>query len=450
MILDVLKDLPREKYLSRIRPFYHDDDLIKAITGVRRSGKSTIMRQISEELQSDPGASVAYMDLDSKEYLHIDSPQGLMDAIDRVLPSDGRRYLLIDEVQNVEGFERVVNAYRNDGVSVFVTGSNSYLLSGELVTKLTGRYLEFDVFPFSFSEIRDFKLFNGLEFDVDREFSEYMVKGGFPRRLSFEGDIEQEKYVSSLVGEIIAKDMLRGNRIRSRSSFEGVLRYLTSYPSATISSTSVSDRLRGSGTAVKPDTVNRYLGLILGSRLVCRCPRYDIRGGGTLSTLYRTYLVDPALHTSYPSRAEAVRLGALVENIVYIELVSRGHRVYAGKLGSRKVDFVVSDGDGKAYVQVAYALESSEAVEREVAPLLRIRDMCPKYLISMDPVYVGARGVRHLNLVRDFLLGDGFRLGTERGPARCSVSARIHLNRERRGCMSGLPSSSAPTFASTP
>lgn len=445
-----LKDLPREKYLSRIRPFYHDDDLIKVITGVRRSGKSTIMKQIAEELQSDPGASVAYMDLDSREYLHIDSPQGLMDAIDRVLPSDGRRYLLIDEVQNVEGFERVVNAYRNDGVSVFVTGSNSYLLSGELVTKLTGRYLEFDVFPFSFSEIRDFKLFNGLEFDVDREFSEYMVKGGFPRRLSFEGDIEQEKYVSSLVGEIIAKDVLKRNRIRNRTVFERILQYLTSTPSATISSTSISDYLKSQRMDVKPSTVNRYLELMFDSKLVCRCLRYDVRGRRSMATLYKSYLVDPALHTYYPSRRRDVRLGALVENIVYTELVSRDYHVTVGKLGSGEVDFVVSKGDGMAYVQVAYSLESPETVEREVAPLLRIRDLYPKYIISMDLVDVGARGARHLNLVRDFLLGDGFRLGTERGPARCSVSARIHLNRERRGCMSGLPSSSAPTFASTP
>ncbi len=410
MSSDGLRDLPREKYLSRIRPFYHDRGMIKVITGVRRSGKSTIMTQIADELGSDPEAAVVYIDLDSMEFMDVDSPRALREAIDRRLPSGGRRYLLIDEVQNVEGFEKLLNAYRGDGVSVFVTGSNSYLLSGELVTKLTGRYLEFDVYPFSLSEVRDFKLLNGLDFDASREFRDYLVKGGFPGRFAYGDDGEQERYVSSLVGEIVAKDILRRNRVRNRATFERVLRYLTSTPSATISSTSISDYLRGQRIHVKPDTVNRYLELMFDSRLVCRCLRYDLRGRRSLATLYKSYLVDPALHSYYPSRRDVIRMGALVENIVHTELVSRGYDVSVGKLDGREVDFVVSKGDRKAYVQVAYAMESPETVEREVAPLLRIRDLHPKYIISTDPVAGDLLGVRHLNLVTDFLLGDGFAL----------------------------------------
>lgn len=308
----------------------------------------------------------------------------------------------------MSGFEEVVNAYRNDGVSVFITGLNSYLLSGELVTKLTGRYLELDVFPFSLSEVRDFMEINGRGFEPDAGFRDYMVRGGFPRRLLFDGEEEQEKYISDLIDEMISKDVLSRCRVRSREAFERVLRYVMATPSMTVSSLSVSDHLRGQGMAVKPDTVNRYLRYIFDSRLASRCDRYDIVGRKVLTALYNVYPVDPALHTHYPGRRSRMRVGMVLESIVYNELASRGYGVSVGKLRESEVDFVVTSGDRVAYGQVTYVMETEETEEREFGPLLRIADAFPKYVISMDPITMDREGVRHLNLVRDFLLGDGF------------------------------------------
>lgn len=409
-------DLVREKYLSRIRPFYRDPGLIKVITGVRRCGKSTVMRQIIDELTSsgvDPGM-IAYLDLDSKEYRRVSNADDLEAAIDAVLPGEGDgRYLFIDEVQNVDGFEKLVNAYRGDGVSVFITGSNSYLLSGELVTKLTGRYIELDVYPFSLAEVRDFKRLNGQTFEAREELRDYMVNGGLPGRFVYDAGSQQD-YVRAMVDEVIGKDVIRRNKVRGRSSFEAVLRYVLSTPSVTVSSTSVAKYLRSEGVSILPDTVNRYLDMIFSSKLAMRCDRVDIVGKKALRTLYKSYVADPALCSFYAGPGTNQRMGAMMENLVHNELLSRGYRVSVGKLRDLEVDFVVSRGTEMALVQVAYLLASEETEDREEAPLLAARTACPKYIISMDPIPTSRNGVIRLNLL-DFLLGEAIRLG----PARC-------------------------------
>ena len=409
-----MKDLSREKYLSRIRPFYGDADVIKVITGVRRCGKSTVMRQIVQELL-DSGVEpsmIAYLDLDSKRYRKVSNAEELEAEIDLLIPSEGPgRYLFVDEVQNAEGFESVINAYRNDGVSVFITGSNSYLLSGELVTKLTGRYMEFDVFPFSLSEVRDYKLLNGLGFDPNRDFQDYLVNGGFPKRFSYPDPEQQADYVGAVVREVVEKDIRKRRKFRNVQTFEKVLEYLLSTPSVTVSSTSIADFMRSEKVKVLPSTVNRYLDMIFASRLLSKCSRVDVVGRKALKTLYKSYVSDPALHAYAAGPRTGLRIGMMLENVVYNELVSRGYDVSVGKFGDREVDFVVTRGLKKAFVQVTYVMESPETEEREEAPLLALRDASPKYIITMDPVTIGRNGIVRLNLVNDFLLGDGFRLG---------------------------------------
>lgn len=405
--------LRREKYLSRIRPFYHDADVIKVMTGVRRCGKSTMMRQIMEEISESLPAdgAVAYIDLDSREHMGIRTVRALEERIDGLLPEGtGPRYLFIDEVQNVEGFEQLVNAYRGEGVSVFVTGSNSYLLSGELVTKLTGRYVEFGIMPFSLSEIREFKQLNGMGFDARRELEDYLVNGGFPGRFFLGDGDSQAEYVRSVVREIVEKDILMRNRVRGRGSFKRILAYVLSTPSATVSSTSVSDYLRSDHVDILPSTVNRYLALIFDSKLASRCMRVDLVGRKALKTLYKSYLADPALHSYGAGPRTEIRIGMMLENIVHNELVSRGYNVAVGKQGDKEVDFVVSKGRRVAYVQVAYVLGTPETERREEAPLLAIRDAFPKYIISLDPLTISRNGITRLNLLEDFLLGDGFSL----------------------------------------
>ena len=408
-----MKELLREKYMSRIRPFYSDAEVIKVITGVRRCGKSTVMRQIVQELQ-DSGVGptmIAYLDLDSKRYRKVSTADELEAEIDALIPPEGPgRYLLVDEVQNVEDFESVVNAYRNDGASVFITGSNSYLLSGELATKLTGRYMEFNVFPFSLSEVRDYKLLNGIEFNPNRDFQDYLVNGGFPRRFSYTDHDQQADYVRAVVREVVDKDIRKRTKVRNLQTFDRVLEYLLSTPSTTVSSTSIADFMRSEHVKILPSTVNRYLDMIFASRLVSKCSRVDVVGKKALKTLYKSYVADPALHSYAAGPRTDLRIGMMLENVVYNELVSRGYEVAVGKLGSKEVDFVVTRGFKKAFIQVTYVMGSPETEDREEAPLLALKDASPKYIITMDPVTIGRKGIVRLNMVNDFLLGDGFRL----------------------------------------
>lgn len=405
--------LVREKYLSRIRPFYHDRDMIKVISGVRRCGKSTLMRQIMDELR-DLGVSdsdLVYIDLDSKENFSVDTPEELESKIDSMMPhNQSRAYLFLDEIQNVDGFEPLVNAYCNDGVSVFIAGSNSYLLSGELVTKLTGRYIEFNIGTFSFSEVRDYFTVNGIEFDRYRELERYLQYGGYPKRFSYSNRDSQAIYIKNIVDETVEKDIFLHRKIKDRNQLRKVLDYVLSTPGAELSSTSISNHLRSEHIDILPSTVNRYLDVIFSAKLAMKCQRFDINGKKSMKTLYKSYVSDLALHTMYPDHRNNLRKGALIENLVFNELVSRGFGVSLGKLRDSEVDFVVRWEDKIAYVQVTYMMESDETRNRETAPLLKIRDAYPKYIISMDSIRGNIDGIKVLHLIDDFLLGDGFRI----------------------------------------
>ncbi len=230
-----MKELKRERYLSRIRPFYGDSDIIKVLTGVRRSGKSTIMRQIMAEIGSDASGdrALVYIDLDSKKNLKITTPDSLEELIDSEFGNRrGERYLFIDEIQNVRGFEPLINAYRNDGVSVFITGSNSYFLSGELVTKLIGRYVEFRIFTFSLGEVRSFYQENGMDFNPADAFREYILNGGYPKSFAYADQEDRVLYISSVIDETIKKDILRNSKVRNRTLLNKLLDYVLSIPGA--------------------------------------------------------------------------------------------------------------------------------------------------------------------------------------------------------------------------
>ncbi len=403
--------LRREKYLSRIRPFIHDEGLIKVLTGVRRCGKSTVLEQIRDEILSEgvTKENVIHLNLDRKLYRKIKTADQLEQAIDSLMPdTDEKKYLFIDEVQNVDGFEELINAYREDGVSVFITGSNSYLLSGEMVTKLTGRYVEFKILTFTLSEIREYMEINGIEFDSVKGFNDYLRFGGYPKRFDYYDADSSMLYVRSVIEESVSKDILMKKKVRNRTTLEKVMRYLFSSPSATISSTSIADYMKKEHTKVQYQTVLRYLDLIASSKLACKCERYDIIGKKTMKTLYKSYVADPAIHSLYPGDRQNIRLGAMIENIVYNELISRGYDVYVGKFKKMEVDFVVKNDARLAYVQVAYLMPDEKTINREKRPLISIRDAFPKYIITMDPITVDMDGIRVLNLVNDFLLGDKF------------------------------------------
>ena len=403
-----MKELKRERYLKMIRPFYNDGGMIKVLTGIRRCGKSTIMRQISDEIREQvPDPDIIYLDLDDEVYRDMTSPDQLDEEIKKSA-SKGRKYLFIDEIQNISGFEKVIESYRKKDYSIFITGSNSYLLSGELVTKLTGRYLEFKILPFSFSEVQEYRGINGISRDDVSDFNDYLIYGGLPKRFDYPDVSVQQRYVFTVIEETKKKDILRRNKVRNKQLLDQMIGFIASVPSQEISADSIKDYLVREGIRTKQTTVMRYLDMVFSSNIASKCMRYDVVGKKALKTLYKSYVADTAIHTYYSGKKDKLDFGMLIENIVYNELISRGFTVFVGKKGGKEIDFVVSDGLRKAYVQAVYLMPNKEVVDREEGPLLSIRDNYPKYIVSMDPLTISSNGIVRLNLISDFLLGDGF------------------------------------------
>ena len=274
----------REKYLKKIRSFYDADDIIKFITGIRRCGKSSLMQSISEEI-TNKGISknnIIYIDLDKRGYRSVKIADQLEELIDNRLASaeDGLVYLFIDEIQNVTGFEELINAYRNDGgISIFITGSNSYLLSGELMTKLTGRYLEFEMFTLTFDEYLDMKHFYGKEVspDLSAELNNYIHEGGFPRTVALDDSEAKRIYVDGVVHEIFEKDISARLKIKDISAFEAVQNFIINNFGSTMSIKAICDGLKQTGINITRDTVSRYIKALIDAKIICECKRFDMK-----------------------------------------------------------------------------------------------------------------------------------------------------------------------------
>ena len=402
-------ELKRTRYLTALEPFIHDGGMIKVLTGIRRCGKSTIMKQIADIAGNSGDVSIVYLDLDEDVYEDVTTPDSLRSVIEESFRgTEKKRYLFIDEIQNVDGFETVVESYRKKDVSVFITGSNSYLLSGELATKLTGRYIEFRIMPFAFSEIEEYRRLNNIATDIQSDFNDYLIYGGLPKRLDYPSVSAQEKYVFAILEEIKKKDILRRGRVRNKGLLDRLIGFISSIPSQEISVDSITSFVSKHDSPTKKNTVKKYLEEIFSSNIASKCMMYDVMGKKVLKIHYKSYLADLSLHTFVSGKKDRLDYGMLIENVVYNELISRGYSVLVGRKGKVEIDFVVSDGMRKAYVQVAYLMPDSEVVEREEEPLLAMKDGFPKYIISMDPLTVSDNGIKRLNLVNDFLLGDGF------------------------------------------
>ena len=404
-----MKLFRREQYLKKIRPFY-GDDLIKVITGIRRCGKSCLMATIVEELKERgvPDKDIVYLDLDKRGNRSIKTPDQLEAAIESRLVDDGFKYLFIDEVQNVRGYEEVVNAFNTDGgFSIFITGSNSYLLSGELMTKLTGRYLEFEMFTLSFSEFLAMKEFLGVEVKDDRsEFEEYLRYGGFPRSLEY-GDVEAKaRYIEDVVGQIIEKDIRLRNKIRNTEAFERVMTYVINNYGAPTSLTNLVDHLRNvEKIAVERRTVSAYIQMLVDAKILYRCQRFDLKSRKSLRGEEKYYLADPGI---YFARNVDVRLnyGPSLENALHVYLRSRGYRLSVGRIGKLECDFIARKHDLYAYIQVSMTIADRDVEEREYRPFGYIKDGYPRYLFTLDPLLQRREGVRHLNMIY-FMKGEG-------------------------------------------
>ena len=403
-----MKLFKRESYLRKIRGFYDSDDIIKVITGVRRCGKSSLMEMIAAEVleKGVPKENVIYIDLDKRGFKKIKTADALEKCIDDRATARGLKYLFVDEIQNVEGFEEVINGYRTEGDwSIFITGSNSYLLSGELVTKLTGRYLEFELFPLSFSEYEDMKLFLGKTLDQNPqvELTNYILESGFPRALYFDDPADKRKYVQEVVKEIFDKDIRKRVKIRNKEAFELVRRYIVANFGATTSIKSICESLKKNGHNISRETITRYVNALVDAKILYECNRFDMKSKRSLSGEKKYYLADLGFY--YAERTDnRVNYGPTLENILYVYACSQDCSVSVGRIGKLECDFIIRSRDmDYSYGQVAYTIAlSKETEDREYRPLEMIADNYPKYVMTTDYLLQRRNGILHVNLI-DFM-----------------------------------------------
>ena len=399
---------PRENYLKKIRDFYHETDIIKVITGVRRCGKSCIMETIASELKESgiPTDRLYFFDLDSKAYHKILKAEQLEALLESIPPVSGTKYLFIDEIQNVKGFEISLNSLRRTNEwSIFITGSNSYLLSGELMTKLTGRYIEFEMFPLSFEEYEGIKEFYGKAIASDRqeELQNYILEGGFPRTIQMDSISAKRRYVQSVIDEIFEKDIRRRLKIRNKNTFETVQKYIINNFGATTSLKSLKKAIEQSGTAISEATIARYIKALLDAKILCECPRFDMKSKKSLSGEKKYYLADTAFYF-VQNTDNRINFGPVLENITYIYARSHDYSVSVGRVGKLECDFILRNDEMRySYIQVAYTIAlSKETEDREYRPLEAIKDNYPKYVVTADSILQQRNGIEHINLV-DFM-----------------------------------------------
>ena len=402
----------REKYLKKIRPFYSEEDLIKVITGVRRCGKSSIMETICDELKQTMGVKdeqIIYIDLDSRKNRNIKTADALEALIDNHTTTKEKIYLFIDEIQNVDSFEEVINGYRTDGgYSIFITGSNSYLLSGELSTKLTGRYIEFELYTLSFDEYLVMKRFYNKDINPNTivELNNYILEGGFPRTIQFDDLHVKRTYTEIVVREIFEKDIRKRVKIRNREAFESVEHFIINNFGATTSVSGLQESLEKNGMKISRATLSNYIKILVDAKILYECSRFDMKSKKSLSGEKKYYVSDLSFYFSL-NTDNKINYGPVLENIVYFYAKSQNYSISVGRIGKLECDFILRDHKmNYAYVQVAYTIALSKKTEdREYKSLESIRDNYPKYVMTTDYLLQNRNGIKHVNLI-DFIISN--------------------------------------------
>lgn len=403
---------PREKYLKKIRSFY-DSDIIKVITGIRRCGKSFILKAIMNELidRGIPKTQIIYIPLDRRGYKNIKTSEELETKIESMLGDDENYYLFIDEVQNVFGFESVIHAYAEEGYSIFLTGSNSYLLSDEISTKLTGRYLNFETFTLDFSEYLEMKRFfkKKIDQDIYVEFEEYILNGGFPKTIEFDDIQARQTYTRGIISEIFEKDVKTRKRISNVPVYERVQSFLLNNYSAPFSLSNLLECLEKEGYKTKATTVRGYIEDLKKAKIIYECNRFDLKSKKSLRREQKYYLSDLAIYFAM-NTDNRLSYGPSLENMVYLYLASQDYQISIGKIGKLECDFITRNTSGDyAYIQVTYTMQGEDIKaterikEREYRPFRKIRDGYPRYIVSLDRFRDQQEGVHHINAIDLFL-----------------------------------------------
>lgn len=402
--------IKRESYMARIRPFI-DGDLIKVLTGIRRSGKSVMLELIKEELRARgvTEEQLVAFNFEDMRNAQLCTAEALHDELVRRAASiKGKIYFFFDEIQEVERWERCVNSLRVEmDCDIYITGSNAKLLSGELATYLAGRYVEFIIYPFSFSEF--LALYHSVEPDADTRtcFDRYLTFGGMPYlvNLRFE-ETACRQYLRDLFNSVELKDIVKRNNVRDVDMLERIIAYVTANIGTTFSSTAISKYLKSEGRRVSPETVLNYLKACSDAFLFYQVRRQDLQGKKILTVNEKYYVADHGIREAVVG-GNTRDINLVLENIVFMEALRRGYSVTVGKVGEREIDFVCERHGEKCYIQVTYLLAAEETVQREFGVYEHVQDNFPKYVVSLDEFDMSRNGVRHYN-IRDFLLAENW------------------------------------------
>ena len=394
----------REEYLKRIRGFYHDTEIIKVITGVRRCGKSSLMLTIKEDLLNNGinEENCIFIDLDSRKYNTIKTDKDLEKLLDSYDNIKGIKYVFIDEIQNIQNFEEVINAFRIDGeYSIFITGSNSYLLSGELATKLTGRYIEFEIFTLSFYEYIEMKKFykKTIDTNIISELNNYIIEGGFPKTIQYDSIIDKRTYTRAVVEEIFEKDIKKRVKVRTIETFNLVKNFIINNYGQTMSVLSIQKGLENAGIKVRRETINKYIEILINAKIIYQCDRFDMKSKRALKGEKKYYLSDSSFYYVL-NTDNRINYGPALENVVYTYARSKKYTVSVGRIGLLECDFILRDDHlNYSYLQIAYTiLDSIKTEDREYAPLESIKDNYPKYVLTTDFLIQKRNGIIHANI----------------------------------------------------
>ena len=396
----------REAYISQIVPLI-DKNLIKVLTGVRRSGKTVLLSQIQDYLLKNgrSKSQIINISLESKKNKKFKDGDVLYEyLISACEKLNAKAYIFLDEIQVVSGWEEVVSSLLVDiDCDIYITGSNSKLLSGELATLIAGRYIQIHVYPFTLSEAKQMLEQNGKFKSDEVLFQDYLKYGGLPMRFSLE-EISLEAYLSDTYDAIVVKDIIQRNNIKDTNLLNMILAFLMDNIANPFSARSIVAALKQEGINTTVETVISYIDYIKKAMVVYSAQRYDIKGKKLLTTNEKYYTVDLGLRNCVKASGE-IDYNKLYENIVYLELLYRGYDVKVGKTDDYEIDFVAYKGSDTLYVQVCYLLASTETVEREFGNLERIKDNYPKYVISGDLPDFSRNGIKHYNIIK-FLLNE--------------------------------------------
>lgn len=396
----------REEYLDELIR-WKDKDLIKVVTGIRRCGKSTLFDLFIDYLKMSGVKSnqIIYINLEDADYDFKDYKE-LYHFINEKIISEDNFYVFLDEVQNVPGFQRAVDSlYIKKNVDVYITGSNAYLLSGELATLLSGRYIEIKMLPLSFKEyVSAFDKYN-----YQQLFLDYMRNGGMPGNINIlKSNVNDlDKYLDGIFSTIVYKDIMARNNITDKLLLESVIKYIFDSIGSPISIKKISDTLTSKGISTSNHTVENYITALLESFLIYKAERFDVKGKNLLARDYKYYVVDSGLRSYLLGKKADSDMGHILENIVYLELLRRGYKVYVGKVDDLEVDFVAENRDGLRYYQVALTVRDEKVLERELRSLQKTGDHYPKTLLTLDmDLETDYDGIKKINVVDWLLSGE--------------------------------------------